>query len=117
VKEYAKAAAVDERDWARFSERSPVVTDAPKIFRTATFLGCYAFREITTCERFSAHDRQRKRTASREPVGVEDGIAGRDYASLVRGEVTGPIKKRLEEDVLAAAVRAERCRVFVPAPG
>jgi len=98
VKEYAKAAAVDEETGPVFAERSPVVTDAPNI-PTPPFWGVrvqrnYDLREIFQYVNDTAlfKNQWQLKTASQE-----------DYARLVE-EKYRPIKKRLEEDVLASGL-------------
>jgi len=96
VKEYAKAAAVDEEIGPVFSERSAVVTDAPNIpeppFWGVRVVKNYDLREIFNYINDTAlfKNQWQLKTASQE-----------DYARLVE-EKYRPIKKKLEEDVLAA---------------
>src|SRR5260370_28834546 len=96
VKEYAKAAAVDEETGPVFSERSAVVTDAPNIpeppFWGVRVVKNYDLREIFNYINDTAlfKNQWQLKTASQE-----------DYARLVE-EKYRPIKKKLEEDVLAA---------------
>ena len=94
VKEYAKAAAVDEETGPVFAERSPVVTDAPNI-PTPPFWGVrvrkdYELREIFQYVNDTAlfKNQWQLKTASQE-----------DYARLVE-EKYRPIKKKLESEVL-----------------
>src|ERR1022692_4236184 len=96
VKEYAKAAAVDEETGPVFAERSAVVTDALHI-PTPPFWGVrvrkdYDLREIFQYINDTAlfKNQWQLKTASQE-----------DYARLVE-EKYRPIKKKLEEDVMAA---------------
>ena len=96
VKEYAKAAAVDEEMGPVFAERSPVVTDAPHI-PTPPFWGVqvrsdYDLREIFQYVNDTAlfKNQWQLKTASPE-----------DYVRLVE-EKYRPIKKKLESDVLAS---------------
>ncbi len=98
VKEYAKAAAVDEETGPVFAERSPVVTDAPNI-PTPPFWGArvqkgYDLREIFQYINDTAlfKNQWQLKTASQE-----------DYARLVEAKYR-PIKKKLEEDVLASGL-------------
>ena len=96
VKEYAKAAAVDEEIGPVFSERSAVVTDAPNIpeppFWGVRVVKDYDLREIFNYINDTAlfKNQWQLKTASQE-----------DYARLVE-EKYRPIKKKLEEDVIAA---------------
>jgi 5-methyltetrahydrofolate--homocysteine methyltransferase len=100
VKEYAKATAVDEEIGPVFAERSPVVTDAPNI-PTPPFWGVrvikgkdYDLREIFQYINDTAlfKNQWQLKTASQE-----------DYVRLVE-EKYRPIKKQLEEDVIAAGL-------------
>jgi 5-methyltetrahydrofolate--homocysteine methyltransferase len=96
VKEYAKAAAVDEEIGPVFSERSALVTDAPNIpeppFWGVRVVKDYDLREIFNYINDTAlfKNQWQLKTASQE-----------DYARLVE-EKYRPIKKKLEEDVMAA---------------
>ena len=96
VKEYAKAAAVDEEEGPVFSERSAVVTDAPNIpeppFWGVRVVKDYDLRELFQYINDTAlfKNQWQLKTASQE-----------DYARLVE-EKYRPIKKKLEEDVIAA---------------
>src|ERR1700730_1014238 len=96
VKEYAKAAAVDEETGPVFSERSAVVTDAPDIpeppFWGVRVVKDYDLRELFDYINDTAlfNNQWQLKTASQE-----------DYARLVE-EKYRPIKKNLEEDVIAA---------------
>jgi 5-methyltetrahydrofolate--homocysteine methyltransferase len=96
VKEYAKAAAVDEETGPVFSERSAVVTDAPNIpeppFWGVRVVKDYDLRELFNYINDTAlfKNQWQLKTASQE-----------DYARLVE-EKYRPIKKKLEEDVIAA---------------
>jgi len=96
VKEYAKAAAVDEETGPVFSERSAVVTDAPNIpeppFWGVRVVKDYDLRELFNYINDTAlfKNQWQLKTASQE-----------DYARLVE-EKYRPIKKQLEEDVIAA---------------
>ena len=100
VKEYAKAAAVDEETGPVFAERSAVVTDAPNI-PTPPFWGVqvrkdkdYDLREIFQYINDTAlfKNQWQLKTASQE-----------DYARLVE-EKYRPIKKQLQEEVIAAGL-------------
>ncbi len=98
VKEYAKAAAVDEEIGPVFAERSAVVTDAPSI-PTPPFWGVrvqkdYDLREIFQYINDTAlfKNQWQLKTASQE-----------DYVRLVE-EKYRPIKKKLEEEVMAAGL-------------
>ena len=96
IKEYAKAAAVDEEIGPVFSERSAVVTDAPNIpvppFWGVRVVKDYDLREIFNYINDTAlfKNQWQLKTASQE-----------DYLRLVE-EKYRPIKKKLEEDVIAA---------------
>ncbi len=96
VKEYAKAAAVDEEIGPVFSERSAVVTDAPNIpvppFWGVRVVTDYDLQEIFHYINDTAlfKNQWQLKTASQE-----------DYARLVE-EKYRPIKKKLEADVIAA---------------
>ena len=100
VKEYAKAAAVDEETGPVFAERSAVVTDAPNI-PTPPFWGVrvhkdkdFDLREIFQYINDTAlfKNQWQLKTASQE-----------DYARLVE-EKYRPIKKKLEEEIIAAGL-------------
>jgi 5-methyltetrahydrofolate--homocysteine methyltransferase len=98
VKEYAKAVAVDEESGPVFAERSPVVSDAPNI-PTPPFWGKrvrtdYDLREIFPYINDTAlfKNQWQLKTASQE-----------DYVRLVEQKFR-PIKKQLEEDVLASGL-------------
>ncbi len=97
VKEYAKAAAVDEETGPVFSERSAVITDAPNL-PTPPFWGVrvhkdkdFDLREIFQYINDTAlfKNQWQLKTASQE-----------DYARLVE-EKYRPIKKKLQEEVIA----------------
>jgi len=96
VKEYAKAAAVDEETGPVFAERSPVVSDAPNIpdppFWGVRVRTDYDLREIFQYVNDTAlfKNQWQLKTASQE-----------DYARLVE-EKYRPIKKKLESEVLAS---------------
>jgi len=98
VKEYAKAAAVDEETGPVFAERSPVVTDAPNI-PAPPFWGVRVEKSYDLGEIFNYindtalfKNQWQLKTASQE-----------DYARLVE-EKYRPIKKKLEEEVLASGL-------------
>ncbi len=100
VKEYSKAAAVDEETGPVFAERSAVVTDAPNIPKPP-FWGVrvrkdkdYDLREIFQYINDTAlfKNQWQLKTASQE-----------DYARLVE-EKYRPIKKQLEEEVIASGL-------------
>jgi 5-methyltetrahydrofolate--homocysteine methyltransferase len=98
VKDYTKAVAVDadEEIGPVFSERSPVVTDAPNIpeppFWGVRVVKDYDLRELFHYINDTAlfKNQWQLKTASQE-----------DYARLVE-EKYRPIKKKLEEEVIAA---------------
>ncbi len=98
VKEYAKAAAVDEETGPVFAERSAVVTDAPNIpeppFWGVRVRKDYDLREIFQYINDTAlfKNQWQLKTASPE-----------DYARLLE-EKYRPIKKKLEEEVLASGL-------------
>src|SRR5579863_6524670 len=96
VKEYAKAVAVDEESGPVFAERSPVVSDAPNI-PVPPFWGVKVkkdwdlrkvFQYINDTALFK--NQWQLKTASQE-----------DYVRLVEQKFR-PIKKQLEEEVIAA---------------
>src|SRR5450755_1803414 len=97
VKEYAKAVAVDEEIGPVFSERSLVVSDAPNI-PEPPFWGVRVVKNYDLHELFNYindtalfKNQWQLKTASQA-----------DYARLVE-EKYRPIKKKLEQDVIAAA--------------
>src|SRR6266849_8847978 len=96
VKEYAKAAAVDEETGPVFSERSAVVTDAPDIprppFWGVSVVKDYDLRELFNYINDTAlfKNQWQLKTASQE-----------DYARLVEGKYR-PIKKELENEIIAS---------------
>ena len=98
VKEYAKAAAVDEETGPVFAERSAVVTDAPNIpqppFWGVRVKKDYDLRELFTYINETAlfKNQWQLKTASQE-----------DYLRLVE-EKYRPIKKSLEDEVLASGL-------------
>jgi 5-methyltetrahydrofolate--homocysteine methyltransferase len=94
VKEYAKAAAVDEEIGPVFAERSPVVGDAPNI-PMPPFWGVRVRKDFDLREIFAFindtalfKNQWQLKTASQE-----------DYVRLVEQKFR-PIKKQLEEDVV-----------------
>jgi 5-methyltetrahydrofolate--homocysteine methyltransferase len=98
VKEYAKAAAVDEESGPVFVERSPVVGDAPNI-PTPPFWGVRVRRDYDLRELFPYindtalfKNQWQLKTASQE-----------DYLRLVEQKFR-PIKKQLEEGVIASGL-------------
>jgi 5-methyltetrahydrofolate--homocysteine methyltransferase len=98
VKEYAKASAVDEETGPIFSERSAVVTDAPRI-PTPPFWGVrvkkdYDLREIFQYINDTAlfKNQWQLKTASQE-----------DYLRLIE-EKYRPIKKKLEEEIFTSGL-------------
>jgi 5-methyltetrahydrofolate--homocysteine methyltransferase len=100
VKEYAKAAAVDEETGPLFSERSPVVTDAPNI-PTPPFWGVrvkkgYDLRQLFNYINQTAlfKNQWQLKTASQS-----------DYVRLVE-EKFGPILRTLEDEVVESGLFA-----------
>jgi 5-methyltetrahydrofolate--homocysteine methyltransferase len=98
VKEYAKAAAVDEEDGPVFSERSVVVTDAPDI-PTPPFWGVRVKKDFDLAELFNYindtalfKNQWQLKTASQE-----------DYLRLVE-EKFRPIKKKLGEEIITSGL-------------
>ncbi len=98
VKEYAKAAAVDEETGPVFAERSPVVKDAPDIPKPP-FWGVKVRKDFDLRELFPFindtalfKNQWQLKTASQE-----------DYLRLVE-EKFRPIKKKLEEEVIATGI-------------
>jgi len=98
VKEYAKAAAVDEETGPVFAERSPVVKDAPNI-PVPPFWGVKVRKDFDLRELFPFinetalfKNQWQLKTASQE-----------DYLRLVE-EKFRPIKKKLEEEVIASGI-------------
>jgi 5-methyltetrahydrofolate--homocysteine methyltransferase len=98
VKEYAKAAAVDEETGPVFAERSPVVSDAPNI-PVPPFWGVrvkkdYDLREVFQYINDTAlfKNQWQLKTASQE-----------DYLRLVEQKFR-PIKKQLQEEVLVSGL-------------
>src|ERR1700745_1769813 len=98
VKEYAKAAAVDEETGPVFAARSPVVGDAPDI-PIPPFWGVRVRRDHDLWELFSYinetalfKNQWQLKTASQE-----------DYLRLVEQKFR-PIKQKLEEEVIASGI-------------
>jgi 5-methyltetrahydrofolate--homocysteine methyltransferase len=98
VKEYAKAAAVDEETGPVFVERSPVVGDAPDL-PSPPFWGVQVKRDFDLRELFSFindtalfKNQWQLKTASQE-----------DYGRLVE-EKFRPIKAQLQEEVIAGGL-------------
>src|SRR5258706_9458796 len=98
VKEYTKAVALDEETGPALAERSHVVTDAPNI-PTPPFWGVrvvknYYLRELFQYINDTAlfKNQWQLKTAAQE-----------DYARLVE-EKYRPIKKKLEEEILAGGI-------------
>ena len=73
VKEYAKAAAVDEEIGPVFSERSAVVTRCAEYSR-ASILGSARGKELRPARNFQLHQRHR---LVQESMAAQDGVAGR----------------------------------------
>jgi len=98
VKEYAKAAVVDEESGPVFAERSPVVGDAPNI-PTPPFLGVRVKKDFDLREVFQYindtalfKNQWQLKTASQE-----------DYLRLVEQKFR-PIKQQLQEGVIASGL-------------
>jgi 5-methyltetrahydrofolate--homocysteine methyltransferase len=98
VKEYAKAAAVDEETGPVFAERSPVVVDAPNI-PAPPFWGVRVIKNYDLGEVFQYindtalfKNQWQLKTASQE-----------DYLRLVE-EKFRPIKKKLQDEVAASGL-------------
>jgi 5-methyltetrahydrofolate--homocysteine methyltransferase len=98
VKEYAKAVAVDEETGPVFAERSAVVSDAPNI-TNPPFWGVRVRKDFDLRELFPYindtalfKNQWQLKTASQE-----------DYLRLVETKFR-PIKKQLEEDVIASGL-------------
>jgi 5-methyltetrahydrofolate--homocysteine methyltransferase len=98
VKEYAKAAAVDEETGPVFAERSPVVGDAPNI-PVPPFWGVRVQKDFDLRELFQYindtalfKNQWQLKTASQE-----------DYVRLVEQKFR-PIKKQLEEELIASGL-------------
>src|SRR3984957_9764304 len=98
VKEYAKAAAVDEETGPVFAERSAVVSDAPSI-PTPPFWGVRVRKDFDLREVFQYindtalfKNQWQLKTASQE-----------DYARLVEQKFR-PIKLKLQEEIVASGI-------------
>ncbi len=98
VKEYAKAAAVDEETGPVFAERSPVVGDAPNI-PVPPFWGVRVRKDFDLREIFPYindtalfKNQWQLKTASQE-----------DYLRLVEQKFR-PIKKQMEEEIIASGL-------------
>jgi 5-methyltetrahydrofolate--homocysteine methyltransferase len=98
VKEYAKAAAVDEETGPVFSERSAVVSDAPSI-PTPPFWGVRVRKDFDLREVFQYindtalfKNQWQLKTASQE-----------DYVRLVEQKFR-PIKMQLQEEIIASGI-------------
>ncbi len=112
VKEYAKAVAVDEETGPVFVDRSPVVTDAPDIPQPP-FWGVRVRKDFDLRELFPYinetalfKNQWQLKTASQE-----------DYLRLVETKFR-PIKKQLEEDVIASGIFEPKVVYgFFPAQG
>jgi 5-methyltetrahydrofolate--homocysteine methyltransferase len=98
VKEYAKAAVVDEEEGPVFAERSLVVTDAPDI-PTPPFWGVRVKKDFDLADLFNYindtalfKNQWQLKTASQE-----------DYLRLVE-EKFRPIKKKLGEEIIASGL-------------
>jgi len=98
VKEYAKAAAVDEETGPVFAERSAVVSDAPRI-PTPPFWGVKVRKDFDLREVFQYindtalfKNQWQLKTASQE-----------DYVRLVEQKFR-PIKMQLQEEIIASGI-------------
>jgi len=98
VKEYAKAAAVDEETGPVFAERSPVVADAPSI-PTPPFWGVRVKEDYELSDVFQYinetalfKNQWQLKTASQE-----------DYLRLVEQKFR-PIRKQLEQEIIASGL-------------
>ncbi|HEX8816375.1 MAG TPA: methionine synthase [Terriglobales bacterium] len=98
VKEYAKAAVVDEETGPVFAVRSPVVGDAPDI-PTPPFWGVRVRKDFDLPEVF----RYINETALFKNQWQLKTASQEDYARLVE-EKFRPIKRQLEEEVLASGL-------------
>ena len=96
VKEYAKASAVDEETGPVFAERSPVVSDAPNI-PTPPFWGVRVRKDYDLSEVFKYINE----TALFKNQWQLKTASQSDYVRLVE-EKFRPIKKQLEEEVIAS---------------
>ena len=98
VKEYAKAAAVDEETGPVFAERSPVVGDAPSI-PVPPFWGVRVRKDFDLREIFQYINE----TALFKNQWQLKTASQQDYLRLVE-EKFRPIKKQLEEEIIASGV-------------
>lgn len=98
VKEYAKAVAVDEETGPVFAERSPVVVDAPNI-PTPPFWGVQVRKDFDLREIFQYINE----TALFKNQWQLKTASQQDYLRLVE-EKFRPIKKQLEEEIIASGV-------------
>ena len=98
VKEYAKAIAVDEETGPVFAERSPVVGDAPNI-PTPPFWGVRVRKDFDLREIFQYINE----TALFKNQWQLKTASQQDYLRLVE-EKFRPIKKQLEEEIIASGV-------------
>src|SRR2546426_865454 len=98
VKEYAKAVAVDEESGPVFAERSPVVGDAPSI-PVPPFWGVRVKKDYDLRELF----RYINDTALFKNQWQLETASQEDYLRLVEQKFR-PIKKQLEEEVIASGV-------------
>src|SRR5579864_9250431 len=112
VKEYAKAAAVDEETGPVFAERSPVVTDAPNI-PSPPFWGVRVKKDYDLRELFGYINE----TALFKNQWQLKTASQSDYLRLVE-EKYRPIKKKLEEEVIASGIFEPRVVYgYYPAQG
>ncbi|HXJ90581.1 MAG TPA: methionine synthase [Candidatus Binatia bacterium] len=100
VKEYAKAAAVDEETGPIFAERSPVVTDAPNI-PTPPFWGVRVKKDYDLRELFNYINE----TALFKNQWQLKTASQTDYLRLVE-EKFRPILRKLEEEVFESGLFA-----------
>ena len=98
VKEYAKAAAVDEEAGPVFAERSPVVGDAPNI-PTPPFWGVRVRKDFDLRELF----RYINETALFKNQWQLKTASQEDYLRLVEQKFR-PITQKLEEEVIASGI-------------
>jgi 5-methyltetrahydrofolate--homocysteine methyltransferase len=100
IKEYAKAAAVDEETGPVFAERSPVVTDAPNI-PTPPFWGVRVKKDYDLRELFNYINE----TALFKNQWQLKTASQADYLRLVE-EKFRPILRKLEEEVFESGLFA-----------
>jgi len=100
VKEYAKAAAVDEETGPVFAERSPVVTDAPNI-PTPPFWGVRVRKDYSLRELFSYINE----TALFKNQWQLKTASQADYLRLVEQKFR-PILRKLEDEVFESGLFA-----------